>query len=149
MNTQSTETKYLFLYPGSYLDRAGPLAAAAISFAVYLWTLAPTVTGEDSGELIAAAYTLGIPHPPGYPLWCLLAKAFIQCVPYGEIAWRVNVMSAVFASLTVYVAGLIVLHLTRNRLAAFGGPMALAFSLEFWEQSVIAEVAHALAGKPK
>ena len=140
MNVRSTETKYLFLYPGSILDRVGPLAAAAVSFAVYIWTLAPTVTGEDSGELIAAAFTLGIPHPPGYPLWCLLAKGFIQFLPYGEIAWRVNLMSAVFASLTVYIVGLIVLHLTRSRLAAFGGPMALAFSLEFWEQSVIAEV---------
>ena len=140
MSTKSTETKYLFLYPSSYLDRLGPLAAAAVSFAVYLWTLAPTVTGEDSGELIAAAFTLGIPHPPGYPLWCLLAKAFIQWIPYGDAAWRANLMSAVFASLTVFLVGLIVLHLTRSRLAAFAGPLALAFSLEFWEQSVIAEV---------
>ena len=140
MSTKSTETKYLFLYPSSYLDRLGPMAAAAVSFAVYLWTLAPTVTGEDSGELIAAAFTLGIPHPPGYPLWCLLAKAFIQWIPYGDVAWRANLMSAVFASLTVFLVGLIVLHLTRSRLAAFAGPLALAFSLEFWEQSVIAEV---------
>ncbi|MDK1021651.1 MAG: DUF2723 domain-containing protein [Candidatus Hydrogenedentes bacterium] len=140
MSTQSTETKYLFLYPSSYLDGLAPLAAAAVSFAVYLWTLAPTVTGEDSGELIAAAFTLGIPHPPGYPLWCLLAKAFIQWIPYGDVAWRANLLSAVLASFTIYIVGLIVLHLTRSRLAAFAGPLALAFSLEFWEQSVIAEV---------
>ncbi len=140
MSTEPTETKYLYLYPSSYLDRVGALAAAAVSFALYLWTLAPTVTGEDSGELIAAAFTLGIPHPPGYPLWCLLAKAFIQWVPYGDAAWRANLMSAVFASFTVYVVGLILLHLTRSRLAAFAGPLALAFSLEFWEQSVITEV---------
>lgn len=43
------------------------------SLGLYLFTLAPTVTGEDSGEFIAAAYGHGVAHPPGYPLWTLLA----------------------------------------------------------------------------
>ncbi len=115
------------------------LASAAGAFAAYLRTLAPTVTGEDSGELIAAAYTLGIPHPPGYPLWCLLGHLFTR-LPFGTVAWRVNLMSAVFAAATVFLVAILIHALTRRRLAAAAGALALAFSAEFWEQAVIAEV---------
>ena len=52
------------------------LLTAGIAQVVYLITLAPTVTSEDSGELIAAAYTWGVAHPPGYPLWCIIARLF-------------------------------------------------------------------------
>lgn len=114
-------------------------AAGLLAFAVYLTTLPPTVTGEDSGEFISAAYTLGIPHPPGYPLWCLAAHAFTR-LPVGEVAWRVNLSTAVFASGTVALMALLIMALTRNRLAALAGALALAFSREFWEQAIIAEV---------
>jgi len=113
---------------------------AVAAFATYLSTLAPTITGEDSGELIAAAYSLGIPHPTGYPLWCIVASLFIDLVPVYSVAWRVNLMSAFFSAATVYVVALIIIKLTRNRWAAVAGALALAFSFEFWEQSVIAEV---------
>ena len=53
----------------SPLDYFAGAFVFAVSLAVYVKTLAPTVYGEDSGELIAAADTLGIPHPTGYPLW--------------------------------------------------------------------------------
>jgi hypothetical protein len=54
-------------------------AAGAIfltSLSIYVYTLSPTLTFGDSGELITAAYWLGIAHPPGYPIWCLLGKLF-------------------------------------------------------------------------
>ncbi len=78
------------------------LGTLAVTFVatllVYLVTLAPTVTFEDSGELIAAAYTLGVPHEPGYPLWTMIAHVFTW-LPVGDIAYRVNLMSAVCSSL--------------------------------------------------
>src|ERR1035437_7298331 len=74
---------------------AGTLAASLL---LYLVTLAPTVTFEDSGELIAAAYTLGVPHEPGYPLWTMIAHLFTW-LPVGDVAYRVNLMSAVCSSL--------------------------------------------------
>lgn len=120
-------------------DHVVAAIAAAVALAVYLATLAPAVSGEDSGELIAAAYTMGVPHPPGYPLWCLLGKLFTY-IPLGSVAWRVNLSSAVCASAAVFLVALLVIHLTRNRLAAFGAALVLAFSFEFWEQAVIAEV---------
>jgi Protein O-mannosyl-transferase TMEM260-like/Tetratricopeptide repeat len=110
------------------------------AFAVYLRTVAPTVTGEDNGELVTAAYKLGIAHPPGYPLWCMLGKLFTMILPFGTIAWRVNVMSSFFGACTALIACLIVIKLTRSRMAGIASGLALAFSSEFWEQSGIAEV---------
>ncbi len=121
-------------------DYALATLGALLALAVYLKTLALTVTGEDSGELIAAAATLGIPHPTGYPLWCLLGFAFTKIIPFGGVALRVNCMSAFFGATTVFVVILIVIRLTRSHLAGLGGGLSLAFSREFWEQSVIAEV---------
>ena len=74
-----------------------------LALALYVATLAPTVTFEDSGELISAAYTLGVPHEPGYPLWTVIAHLF-TLLPFGTVALRVNLMSAVFAAVA---AGLI------------------------------------------
>ena len=112
---------------------------ALAAFVVYFLTLGPTVTGEDSGELVTAAYSLGVPHPPGYPLWCLLGKLF-TFIPFGTVAWRVNLMSASLSAGAVFVVCLIIIKLRAHPLAALAGCLAFAFSKEFWEQSVIAEV---------
>ena len=76
-----------------------------LALAVYARTLAPSVTLVDSGELIVAARNLGIGHPPGFPLYLMLAH-LATYLPVGDVAWRVNLASAVFASLA---AGLLTL----------------------------------------
>jgi hypothetical protein len=68
------------------------------AMALYVVTLAPSVTFEDSGELIAAAYGLGVPHEPGYPLWTMIAHGFSR-LPIGDVAYRVNLMSALCSAL--------------------------------------------------
>ncbi len=110
------------------------------SFIVYLKTLAPTVVGEDSGELITAAYTLGIAHPPGYPLWCLLGKLFATVIPYGNIAFRINLMSAFWASAAVSLLFLVAFKISGSIAASLGVSMSFGFFTDFWSQSVIAEV---------
>ena len=60
----------------------------------YLLTLAPTVTFWDAGEFIAAAKTLGIPHPPGTPLFVMIAHVWAMLFPIGEYAFRTNLLSA-------------------------------------------------------
>jgi hypothetical protein len=72
----------------------------ALAFCVYLRTLAPTVMWYDMGELTTASSVLGIAHNTGYPLYILLGKLF-TFLPFGDVAYRVNLMSAVFAALTV------------------------------------------------
>ncbi|HEY6119111.1 MAG TPA: DUF2723 domain-containing protein, partial [Pyrinomonadaceae bacterium] len=73
-----------------------------IALIVYAATLAPTVVFVDSGELIVAAKSLGVAHPPGFPLYVLLAHLATR-VPIGNIAVRVNFASALFAALAVGV----------------------------------------------
>jgi tetratricopeptide (TPR) repeat protein len=79
-----------------------PIITAAIvfviSFALYAYTLAPTVTLVDSGELLLAARTLGVAHPPGFPLYVLLAH-LATILPLGNLALRVHFASALFAAL--------------------------------------------------
>ncbi|HET9275026.1 MAG TPA: DUF2723 domain-containing protein [Gemmatimonadales bacterium] len=89
---------------------------AAVVLAGYVFTLAPTVTFWDAGELIASMKTLGIPHPPGTPLFVLIGNVWAQLVPFGEYAWRTNLLSAVMSA---GAAGLwfLVLHETASRIA--------------------------------
>ena len=55
------------------------------------------------GEFLATAKVLGIPHPPGYPTYVLLLKAFTTLVPFGDFAYRGNLLSALLASASVFV----------------------------------------------
>src|SRR5437899_3068725 len=61
---------------------------------VYILTLYPSVGPGDSAELTTVACNLGVAHPPGYPLFTLLAKVFTW-IPVGAVAWRVYLLSAV------------------------------------------------------
>ncbi|PZR72991.1 MAG: hypothetical protein DLM73_11840 [Chthoniobacterales bacterium] len=81
-----------------------------VSLAFYGWTLAPTVTLVDSGELIVAARTLGVAHPPGFPLYLILAH-LASMVPLGNVAIRVNFTSALFAALASATLTLVVAEL--------------------------------------
>src|SRR6266481_2566398 len=85
-------------------------AVFLVALVVYSWTLAPTVTLTDSGELTVAAYGLGVAHPPGTPLWVILAH-LASLVPVGSIAVRINFSSAVFAALACAMLTLVVAEL--------------------------------------
>ncbi|HUP27289.1 MAG TPA: DUF2723 domain-containing protein, partial [Chloroflexia bacterium] len=67
---------------------------------IYFSTVSPTVNLIDSGELITAVWGPGIAHPPGYPLYTLLGYVATH-LPVGEIAWRLNAFSALWAALAV------------------------------------------------
>src|SRR3989442_2832967 len=90
-----------------------------VALVLYSWTLAPTVTLVDSGELIVVAHGLGVAHPPGFPLWVLLAH-LASLVPLGNVAIRVNFSSALFAALASAMLTLVVaeLMITASYLAA-------------------------------
>jgi hypothetical protein len=79
-----------------------PLVALLVfagTLLVYLLTLYSTVAGGDAGELVVAAHGLHVAHPPGYPLYTLLAHLF-SWLPVASVAWRVNLLSAVCAAAT-------------------------------------------------
>lgn len=119
------------------------------SFGLYLFTLAPTVTFWDSGELITGACSLGIPHQPGYPLFCTLGRLF-SFVPAASAAYRLNLLSAFFSALSVWVVYRTILALSGDErkggaLAAFLIALTLGVSRIFWSQAVVTEV-YALGG---
>jgi len=74
------------------------MAVFAIVLAGYVFTLAPSVTFWDAGELIASAKVLGIPHPPGTPLFVLMGHVWGGIVHIGEFAYRTNFLTAVFSA---------------------------------------------------
>ena len=114
-------------------------ALGALCLTVYGFTLCPTVAGGDSGELTTAAYTLTVAHPPGYPLWTLLGKLF-TLIPYGSIAWRVNLLSAVCDAGAALLLFLAVARWTRNTWSAFLAAGLFAFSPLVWRYALVAEV---------
>ena len=108
-------------------------------FLTYVLTLCPSLSGGDSGELITVAHTLGVAHPPGYPLYTLLAKAFTW-IPHGSIAWRVNLLSAFCDSLASVFLLQAVFKWTRNIWAGAITAGLFAFSPLIWTYAVTAEV---------
>ncbi|NLG34732.1 MAG: DUF2723 domain-containing protein [Lentisphaerae bacterium] len=138
-----------------------------IALAVYYFTLAPTVTLEDGGELAVAADYLGVPHPPGYPIWTLTSWFFqwifhfVTYNGYPNPSWSVGLASAVAGAGACALLALLISRSgadllrsvtllkdkidfrTENRLclaAGISGGLLLAFSPVLWSQSVIVEV---------
>ncbi len=126
------------------------LLATAIA---YFRTLNPTVPFWDAGEFIAVSKILGIPHPPGTPFYVLIGRIFTM-LPWGTAAQQVNGLSLVSGTFTVVLTYFVTLRLARRAFgperepwqewAAIGGgicaALMLAFSDNFWENSVEAEV---------
>ena len=121
------------------LKWALPILSGLAIFLVYLRTLAPSVVGGDTGELVAVAYKLGVAHPPGYPLFTILAKLF-TFIPFGTVAWRVNLFSAICDSGAAVIILLTVRRWTGNCWAGLLSAGLFAFSPLVWHYAVVAEV---------
>ncbi|HAJ38167.1 MAG TPA: hypothetical protein DCL15_21045 [Chloroflexi bacterium] len=127
--------------------------AGLLAFALYFASLAPGLTwahqGADGGELLAAAITGGVPHPPGYPLYTTLLQGWLTLIgwwaPASDLAWRGNLLSAISGAasvcLTVLVAGELLPRGEASRwLWALAAGLAWAFSPLLWSQSILTEV---------
>ncbi len=122
----------------------------AASFGLYLKTLAPTLLMGDGAEFQFACYLAGIAHPTGYPLYLILGWLWSHLLPLGDVAYRINLLSAFFAALAiglVYPLSLNILKMTLGslprpllRAAAVIATLSLALSRTFWSQAVRAEV---------
>ncbi len=125
-----------------------PILAFSIPFAIYLWSLAPGITFYDSGEFITAVHFLGSAHSPGYPLFLLYAKPFTW-LPFGTVAFKVNIATAVSAALASLSLFYLLKILLREQifcedsdfsgfvmqLAALSGSLLFAVSPRLWLQS--------------
>jgi len=109
-------------------------------FGIYLSTVSRTVSFGDSGDLVTAAFEMGVPHPPGYPLHTILGKLFTILIPIGEIAFRVNLVSSFFGLLTILIIYAIIYKQTKSSIVAFLAGSFLAFSSGFWTYSIVTDV---------
>lgn len=113
---------------------------------LYCAGVEPTVGGGDSAEFVTAAYTLLLPHPPGYPIYTVLGRL---CCPFpaGTVPLKVNLLSAACAFLALVVVFLIAAKETRSLAGAKTAPLAagviaialVGVSPSFWRYAVVAE----------
>jgi len=123
------------------LSRTDILLAILIglcALALYIRTLAPSLLWGDSAEFQTLSYTLGMTHPTGYATQIIFGKLF-TLIPIGDIAYRVNLMSAFFGALAVAGTFLIVQLLVGWRVAAISASLVLALTEGFWWRALVAE----------
>jgi hypothetical protein len=94
----------------------------------------------DTTKFDYLGLVLGTAHPPGYPLYTMFNAAFVRIVPWGSVAFRANLLSAVFAILTCLVAVAIFTRLGVRPVVAAGGATALGLIPQLWHFALIAEV---------
>jgi len=119
--------------------RLAPAIVGLLALIVYLETLLPSVGWGDIARFQYVARIWGIPHRFGYPLYIALSRAF-GALPVGDLAYRINLMSAVFAALAAVTVSLLVLRLAGDWVAAASAGLSFAFSRALWGQAVVAEV---------
>lgn len=148
---------------GRFFERADWFSfgvTASMAFGIYLLTLAPDVTLENAGGLAPAAMYGGVAYPPGFPAWTIYSWLFIKLIPFGTIAWRIGVGSAVAAAI---MSGLVALMVSRGGLMLMDGwnlfaswrqaeqqrlriicgwvaGMAVGLSLPIWRSAVIVDI---------
>ncbi|HET9250505.1 MAG TPA: DUF2723 domain-containing protein [Candidatus Eisenbacteria bacterium] len=138
--------------------RAGHLFFALLALAVplvaFTLTTTPTVPFWDSGEYIATSYILGLPHPPGNPVYTMIGRV-VSLIPIESVAFRVNWMSALASALACLFTFLFTVRALRRTFAPesptmtawlaceLGGLVAaffVAFGKSFWDSAIEAEV---------
>ncbi|HEY3857955.1 MAG TPA: DUF2723 domain-containing protein [Verrucomicrobiae bacterium] len=127
---------------------------------VYWLTLIPDIPLDSAGEWVTAAMWLGVPNPPGYPIWTFLTWLFIHLVPISTIAWRVALASATEAALACGLCGLMASRFTcfiidgiegmekigrsaQNAICSVAGLIAalsLAFNTTLWKHAVVPSI---------
>jgi hypothetical protein len=132
-------------YRPSYL--AAAVAGLAV-FVLYILTLAPSTAMWDTSEYIAAAYTLGLPHPPGNPLFVLIGRVFSVIPVFGpSVAYRINVLAAMSSAISAAMWFLVtervlVSWLPDKRMRLLGAALSAligATAFTVWNQSVVNE----------
>jgi hypothetical protein len=143
--------------PERQLGLKRSMAAAAVLFpsAYYLWAMAPSLTWLDSGEIVAAGASLGTAHPPGSPLYFIIAGMLSRVLP-GNVAFRFNLVSLLLAAATIAATRALILEVLQvafrgrddgspsfrllSELVASCAAAAMAFVPAFAAQALRAEV---------
>lgn len=108
-------------------------------FFILVISACPSIYAGDSSLFAAASFSLGSAHPPGYPLYVILGKLF-TFVPFGNVAFKLNLMSAFFGTLTCLMVFKTSMELTGNSSASWASALICGISPLFFSESLKAEV---------
>jgi hypothetical protein len=115
------------------------LAVFFVSFSLLLFVaVSPSVYPGDSGLISFASFFLGTAHPPGYPLFILLGKLF-TFIPFGNVAFKVNLVAAAFGAAASFLAYKTALYVTKNPIASLLAPLVVIAAPSFILQSSMAK----------
>ena len=121
-------------------ERRAPAIAGALLFLVYGATVAPSVTLWDAGEFIAAIETLGIPHPPGTPLYVLLARVWSDALGFLPRALATNLFSAATTAGAAALIAALLARGTRQPIAAIAAALCAGATATVWLNATETEV---------
>ncbi|HEY9765230.1 MAG TPA: DUF2723 domain-containing protein [Chroococcales cyanobacterium] len=116
-----------------------PLGIFALTLFAYFGTLLPGAGFWDTGVFQAVRYTLSFTHPTGYPFYILFGKVFCFLMPFGSIAFRMNLLSALSASAAASFVYLLCRRLEAEEFLSLGAALTFAFSQIFWRTAVRAD----------
>jgi hypothetical protein len=116
-----------------------PLTVAVVAFLVYLRTLMPGVAFGDWGEMATVPHVLGVAHPTGYPTYIVMAW-LAELLPIGSVAFRANLLSAGYVTVTLATVSLISLRLGIRPVLAIAGALAMGAVGTVWAAATVSEV---------
>lgn len=112
-------------------------------FGVYLFSLSPALLAyRDAGEFVVSGLTLGVAHPPGYPLYILLNRIVVLILPFGNYAWRLNIFSAFVGAVSLLLFSGIIQRLGKSfsgSLIKYPVVFIPAFSYLYWCLATVCE----------
>ena len=122
------------------LSRVAGIFIVASFLFLYVITLAPGVLTADNAEFQLIATNLGVAHPPGFPLYTLLAH-LATWLPFGASpAYRINLFSAITSTLTLVFVYLTVWRLSKSRWGTITAVITLGTAATFWAQATTANI---------
>ncbi|HZI27468.1 MAG TPA: DUF2723 domain-containing protein [Gemmatimonadaceae bacterium] len=119
---------------------ATTIVVSVLLLAVYAASLAPSVTLWDAGEFQAAAASLGIPHPPGTPLYILLANTWARVLGFIPFSVALNLLSAFCTAIACGLLGGLMTRWTGSRLTGIAGGITAGSMLAVWLNATETEV---------
>ncbi len=128
------------ILPPARLLKLGLFSSIILFGLLYLFTLAPGLLPADNGEFQLVGATLGVAHPPGFPLYTLLSKLMTWLPIAATAAYKINLLSMVISVATLGLVHLTVFRLTERHLAAGTAVLALGTATTFWAQATTANI---------
>jgi hypothetical protein len=116
-----------------------PLTVAVVALLVYVRTLMPGIAFGDWGEMATVPHVLGVAHPTGYPTYIVMAW-LAELLPIGSVAFRANLLSAVYVTITLATISLISLRLGVRPVIAIAGALATGAVGTVWAAATASEV---------